>query len=175
MRDATRTAVARRGAQSARPAGARSRAARTSLRDRLGRQSHLQVDAITGTPRSFQRLDGVLAGPAAGSPASVAMRYARANAAALGLTNADLATLASSPTVRTSRTGITTVRWRQYFDGVPTYDNGLRVNLGRGNRVVSVQGAPVHDLRVSSVVPRLSAEQAMAALQRNVDVTRACA
>ena len=172
VRDATRTAVARRGAQSARPASARSRAARTSLRDRFGRQSHLQVDAITGTPRSFQRLDGVLAGPAAGSPASVAMRYARANAAALGLTNADLATLASSPTVRTSRTGITTVRWRQYFDGLPTYDNGLRVNLGRGNRVVSVQGAPVHDLRVSSVVPRLSAEQAMAALQRNVDVTR---
>jgi extracellular elastinolytic metalloproteinase len=172
VRDATRTSVARAGAQSAQPASGRWLVARRSLRNRFGRESHLQLDAITGTPRSFQRLDGVLAGPASGSPAAVAMRYARANAAALGLSDADFDTLASTPEVRTSRTGITTVRWRQSFAGIPTYDNGLRVNLGRGNRVVSVQGAPVHDLHVSSVVPRLSAEQAMATLQRNVGVTR---
>jgi extracellular elastinolytic metalloproteinase len=172
VRDATRAAVARRGAQSARPASARSLAARRDLRNRFGRQSHLQVDAITGTPRSFQRLDGVLAAPSAGSAASVAMRYARANAAALGLSDADFGTLASTPAVRTSRTGITTVRWRQSFEGIPTYDNGLRVNLGRGNSIVSVQGAPVHDLSVGSVVPQLSAQQAMAALQRNVRTSR---
>ena len=50
--------------------------------------------------------------------------------------------------MRRTRSGITTVRWRQSVDGVPTYDNGLRVNLGRGNRVLSVQGSPVHDLSV---------------------------
>jgi hypothetical protein len=172
VRDATRAAVARSGAQSAHRASARTLAARRSLRNRFGRQAHLQVDAITGTPRSFQRLDGVLAGPSSGSPASVAIRYARANAAALGLSDADFGSFGSAPAARTSRSGVTTVRWRQYVDGVPTYDNGLRVSLGRGNRIVSVQGAPVHDLQVSSLVPRLSAEQAMAALQRNVGIAR---
>jgi Zn-dependent metalloprotease len=172
VRDATRTAVARSGAESARPASRSSLAARRLLRNRFGRQTHLEVDPITGTPRSFQRLDGVLAGPASGSSASVAMRYARANADALGLSDADFDSFASTPDVRTSRSGLTTIRWRQYFQGIPTYDNGLRVNLGRGNRIVSVQGAPVHGLRVDSVVPRVSAEQAMAALQRNVGVSR---
>jgi hypothetical protein len=172
VRDAASSALARSGRQSVQRQSARSIAARQRLRNELGRQAHLQLDPITGTARSFQRLDGVLAGPSSGSPASVAMRYARANASALGLSDADFGTLGSTPAVRTTRSGITTVRWRQYLDGVPTYDNGLRVNLGRGNRVVSVQGAPVHNLRVSSLVPRLSAEQAMAALQRNVGIAR---
>ena len=68
--------------------------------------------------------------------------------------------------MRTSRSGITSVRWRQLADGVPALDNGLRVHLDRGNRVLSVQGAPVHGLRVASVTPRLSAEQALRALMR---------
>src|SRR4051794_36486935 len=54
VRDATRTAVGRRGVNSAGPASRSALAARRTLRDRFGRQSHLQVDPITGTPRSFQ-------------------------------------------------------------------------------------------------------------------------
>ena len=58
---------ARRAAQRAGSVGTRSeRAARSRLRARLGDQAVVQVDPLTGTARSVQRLDGALTGPAAG-------------------------------------------------------------------------------------------------------------
>ena len=150
VRDATRASVARRGAQSARPASARSQAAHTSLRNQFGRQSHLQVDAITGTPRSFQRLDGALTGPDAGSPASVAMRYARTNAAALGLSDADFSTLASSP--RCARAGRASPRCAGASTSTasrPT-TTACGSTSGAATACVSVQGAPVARPRASA-------------------------
>jgi YD repeat-containing protein len=150
-------------APAARRPSAATRSARAKLRGTLGRQGVLAIDPLTGTSRVLARLDGALTGPAAGAPRAVAWQYARANAAVLGLTAADFASF-REPRARTSRSGITTVRWRQVFRGIPAYDNGLRVALGRGNRVLSVQGSPVHGLRVPSVVPALTAEQALRAL-----------
>ncbi len=39
----------------------------------LGKQGVLSIDPLTGTPRSLLRLDGTLAGPAAGTPRAVAL------------------------------------------------------------------------------------------------------
>src|SRR3954447_11655600 len=44
---------------------AREQAARADLRDRLGTQAVVEVDPLTGTARSVQRLDGALTRPAA--------------------------------------------------------------------------------------------------------------
>jgi extracellular elastinolytic metalloproteinase len=137
-----------------------------------GPQAVASVDRLTGTARNLARLDGTLSGPAAGSPRDVAWRFARAHAPEIGITAADFASFGSA-TVRTSRSGITSVRWRQLFRGVPALDNGLRVHLDRGNRVLSVQGSPVHGLRVGSVTPELSAEQALRALMDSVGARRA--
>ena len=156
----------RSAAGPAAPRSAATRSARARLRA-LGPQTVLSIDPLTGTPRSLARLDGALAGPAAGTPRDVAWRYARSHAAVLGLSDADFASF-GSPAVREARSGITTVHWRQRFAGVPAYDNGLRVNLGRGNRVVGVGGSPVNGLRVPSVTPALSASQALRSLTDSV-------
>ena len=69
----------------------------------------------------------------------------RANLAALGLDEGDLDTLREPST--SSSGGVTTVRWRQAVDGIPAADSELRVNVTRDGRVLSVLGAPAHDLR----------------------------
>src|SRR3954471_18788685 len=129
-----------------RPARA-ERAARRGLVRRLGPQARLEVDPLTDTVRVLQRLDGALTGPAAASPQTVARRYARDHAAALGLDATDVDDLVAAPTVRTP-SGITIVRFRQAAAGIPAFDNELRLAVDRGNRVVTVAGAPRHDLAV---------------------------
>ena len=154
--------------------GTRSeRAARSRLRARLGRQAVVQVDALTGTARTVQRLDGTLTGPAAGDRAAIAMSWLRANRAALGVTAADLDATTVADRKVDQGTGFTYLRYRQSYRGIPTFDGGLRVNLDRGGRILNVTGAPISGLSVPSVTPKLSAVDAMRALQRNVGVTRA--
>jgi extracellular elastinolytic metalloproteinase len=164
---------ARRAAQRAGSVGSRSeRAARAGLRARLGRQAVIQVDALTATVRSLQRLDGAVTGPAAGDRAAVALRWVRANRTALGLTAADVDALTLSDRQVDRDSGFTYLRYRQSYRGIPTFDNGLRVNLDRGGRILNVTGSPVSGLRVPSVTPKLSAADAMRALQANVGVRR---
>jgi extracellular elastinolytic metalloproteinase len=154
------------GGARARRLPADDRAARKTLVDALGRQAVLDADPITATPRALGRLNGTLTGAQAGDPADVAMGYVRDHADALGLSEADLATL--EPSDRVKAGGITHLRWRQEYKGIPAFDNELRVNVDADGRVINVLGAPRHDLSVPSVSPRLSAAEALAALARDV-------
>jgi len=167
-RSADRASV-RQVQTASRAAGSRVRAARAAELKRLGAGGKLEIDALTGTPRSFQNFSGALSGSTGGSPASVAMGFARSHAAILGLSSADLDAL-GAPKIVTSPSGISSVRFAQSYKGVPAYDNDLRINLDRVNRVLSVTGSPVHDLSVDSVAPKLSATQALSALMRHVGV-----
>ncbi len=155
--------------RASRAAGSRVRSARAAELKRLGAGGKLQLDPLTGTPLSFQNFSGTLSGSTGGSPASVAMGFARSHAAILGLSSADLDAL-GAPKIVTSPSGISSVRFAQSYQGVPAYDNDLRINLDRVNRVLSVTGSPVHDLAVDSVAPKLSATQALSALMRHVGV-----
>jgi extracellular elastinolytic metalloproteinase len=163
---------------SARQAGTRvatssgERSARTQLRARLGHQAVVQVDGLTGTTRAIQRLDGTLTGPASGDRADVAMGWVRANRAALGLTLGDVEGLTLTERDVAAGSGVTHLRYRQDFQGIPAFDNDLRVNLDRGGRIVNVTGSPISGLRVDSIDPQLDAVAALRALQRNVGVTR---
>jgi hypothetical protein len=154
----------------ARTLPATDRAARKRLANDLGSEAALVADPITATPRSFGRLDGTLTGPQAGDAADVAMRYVRANTSALGLTTADLGTLRLAE--RDTANGITHLRWRQEADGIPAFDNELRVNVDSDGRVINVLGSPRHALSVGSTTPKLSAADAQAALARNVGSSR---
>ena len=64
------------------------------------------------------------------------------------------------------------MHFRQLYRGIPAFDNDLRVAIDRAGRVLSVAGAPRHDLAVASVEPSLSGAEALARLQRNVGVER---
>ncbi|HET6548679.1 MAG TPA: M36 family metallopeptidase, partial [Solirubrobacter sp.] len=144
-------------------------AATRALERRLGPQAVVDVDPLTRTPRMVARLDGALSGRASGAPEDVALRYVRANLAALGLDEADLATL-RPPTV-TDAGAVRQVRWRQAVGGVVAADSELRVNVARDGRVLSVTGAPAHDLDVDTT-PRLTAGEAVRAVQADVGAYR---
>jgi extracellular elastinolytic metalloproteinase len=149
------------------------RSARRELRQDLGRQASIQVDPLTETARSVQRLNGTLTGPAAGDRADVAMRWVKENRTALGLTAADVSTLTLSDRSVDKGSGFAFLRYRQYFRGIPTFDGGLHVNLDRGGRILNVTGAPLSGLSVPSVSPKLSAANALRAVQADVRVRRA--
>jgi len=171
--DVRAAAKGQAGASAADPARrlpATSRSARSRLMRGLGEGAVLEPDAITATPRVLGRLDGALTRARAGDAANLAMRYVRTHASALGLDAGDLATLRLTDRFTTS--GITHLRWRQFYRGIPAYDNDLRVNVDGEGRVINVLGAPRHNLAVPSVVPRLSAPAALGALVRDVGGTR---
>jgi extracellular elastinolytic metalloproteinase len=149
---------------------ARSRARAPRLRHALGNGVSVEVDPLTGTARSVQRLDGALTGTRGGDRTGVARQWVRAHRTALGLTATDVDPLTLSE--RTVSSGLAHLRFTQTFRGIPVFDGGLEVNLDRHGRILSVTGAPVSGLRVPSVTPRLSAAKAMRALQENVGVRR---
>lgn len=166
--------MAARHAAAARPvpATATERSARAQLRSRLGREADIQIDPLTGTAHSIQRLDGALTAPAAGDRADVAMRWLKTNHSALGLTSGDVGALTLSDRTLNRYSGVTHLRYRQSYDGIPAYDGGVRVNLDRGGRILNVTGTPMSGPSVASVTPQLDAAAALRALQRNVGVTK---
>jgi len=150
----------------ARAAGARIQGARRRLARRLGRQGVEQVDPRTGSLRALARLDGTLSGPSEEGPVAVAQRYLRDHAAALGLTDADLATLHREG--RTTTDGLSVLRWRQVVDGIPTFDSGVSVAVDRFGRVINVTGDPAHGLGLTDITPSISAAAALRVLQSTV-------
>ena len=104
----------------------------------------MELDPATDTVRVAGNLDGTLTGPASGAAAPIGLRYVRAHRARLGLTAADLDSLAE-PTVR-SVGGIRQVRWRQEVDGITAADAELRVNVDAEGRVINVLGSPSSSL-----------------------------
>src|SRR5262245_2611039 len=80
-------------AAAAAPAGVRSAWAR--LRSALGDEARLDVDPVTGTARSIERLGGTLTRPAAGGRRDIAEGWIRGHLDAIGLTADDLGTLAA--------------------------------------------------------------------------------
>ena len=145
----------------------RTEGARTAALDDLGPEAALTIDPLTGTPHQLVRTDGPLAGPRHGGAVAVATDYLRANRALLGLDAADLAGLEVDQRAGTPN-GLTLVRFRQLVDGIPAFDNDVRVALDDAGRVYSVAGSPLHDPAVASTEPALSGADALAELARNV-------
>src|SRR4051794_4122802 len=155
-------------AAAAKPRSSRGRAA---LRSDLGRSGVLKIDPLTNTPRSLLKLKGALTAPAAGSRDAIARSYLRGNASALGLSAGDVDGLSLAKRVDAPK-GLTLLRYGQAYRGIPAFDNGVRVAIDRAGRVLGVNGSPRHDLSVASVTPRISATDALRALQRSVGLTR---
>jgi hypothetical protein len=138
---------------------------RRELARELGRDGVIDIDPATGTPRVVVDLDGALTGPSEDGPAAAALAYVRANAAAFGLTDADLAGLRLRDRA-TNEDGLTVLRWIQVTDGIPAFDSGLKVAVDRAGRVVSVSGSPAHGLDVASADPGVTATAALDRVRR---------
>ena len=135
-RDVKRLAVARSGATSLHPETRRVDAARTRLRAQGAR---VEIDPLTGTPRVLAGAPA-LSGPADGDPVEIAARFLREHLAALGLDRDDLGSLALVGRAPIPG-GAVQVAYRQFADGIPSFDGGIRVTVDRAGRVLQVTGA----------------------------------
>ena len=136
----------------------------------LGAVSAVDIDPLTGTVRNLGRLDGYLTGPSSAPARSVALTYVRNHLAALGLTSADLSTLRLRSDY-VDNVGMHHLSWSQEINGMTVFGNGLKVNVTRDGRVLSVQGSPVSGLaKLAASLPavKLTATQARDTAARNV-------
>ena len=123
-------------------------APRTPGRQALGdlgpEAAALTIDPLTGTPRQLVRTDGPLAGPRDGG-ASRSRPSTCAPTAPCSASTPPTSRGSRSTSALSTPNGLTVVRFRQLFDGIPAFDNDVRVALDDAGRVYSVAGSPLHD------------------------------
>jgi hypothetical protein len=145
--------------------------ATSTLRSKLGSQSMLQLDPLTGTVRVVGRADGFLTNASKASPQAVALGYLTANAAALGMNPAAIAAL------RLTRDyvdidGTHHLAFQQKIAGVPVFGNGLKAAVTKDGRLVNLTGSPLATLTTATSSARLTKAQAVAAAGRAVKSTK---
>jgi extracellular elastinolytic metalloproteinase len=152
---------------------ASSRAATDKLRESLGKQAVVEMDGLTGTARQVARLNGFLTGKSSAPATKVAMGFVRSHLPALGLRSADLKTFRLS-NHWVDVAGIHHISWTQRVGGVQVFGNGLKANVTRDGRLLSLGGSPVARLRISTAsvakvgTPVRSRAAAIAAARRDV-------
>jgi hypothetical protein len=139
--------------------------------NRLGSQAIVDFNPATGTPRNLGKLNGFLTGRSAAPAKAIALRYVRAHHAVLGLSKRDLTTFRLTRQW-TDVAGIRHLSFTQHARGIELFGNGLRANITRQGRLISLQGSPVSGLArtaaKTSTTPRLSASAARSAAARDV-------
>jgi extracellular elastinolytic metalloproteinase len=125
-----------------------------------------------GSPtRSIQRPDRPLTGTSSADRAGLAWDYIRAHTRALGIDSGDLGGLDLASRTVNAR-GLLNLRWTQSYKGIPAFDNDVRVNVDKSGRILNVLGAPLHNLTLPSIDPKLTPLQALDAVMRDVGVRR---
>ncbi|WP_026206079.1 M36 family metallopeptidase [Paractinoplanes globisporus] len=126
------------------------------LRDSLGVQGIVDVDAATGTPRRVARLDGFLTGPSKQKPSKIALDYLSAHSDVFGLNAAAIAGL----TLRQDYVdveGTHHLSFVQSVGGVPVFGNGLKAHIAKNGRIIQFDGSPLKALPAAAAAPRVSA------------------
>jgi Zn-dependent metalloprotease len=111
-----------------------------NLRQELGMQGIVDVDALTGTPRRVTKVDGFLTNPSQAAPAKIALDYVRARADVFGLSSAEVDGL----TLRNSYTdieGTIHLSFIQQVGGVAVFGNGLKAHVTKDGRLLQVDGS----------------------------------
>ncbi|SNX66422.1 fungalysin/thermolysin propeptide [Streptomyces sp. TLI_55] len=142
------------------------------LRNQLGTQGVLELDPATGTARQVAKLDGYLTPPSDDSPDNIVRDYLRARPDVFGLADAQVNAL----TLRKQYTDVAGIRhlsFLQSVDGVPVFGNGVKANVSRDGRLISVLGAPVPKLPSTLARARVTATQARDTAVRDVAGARA--
>jgi extracellular elastinolytic metalloproteinase len=109
------------------------------------------------TPPTF------LTGPNSGEPLAIARQYIHQNAAALGLSQADLADMVVKDQYSTKHNGVTHIYFRQRHQGIEVYNGDININIGRDGAVISLGNRFVSDLasKANVATPVYSAADAV--------------
>ncbi|WP_330288796.1 M36 family metallopeptidase [Streptomyces sp. NBC_00576] len=137
------------------------------LRKQLGTQGVLELDPATGTARQVARLDGYLTSASGADPEDIAREYLRAHPDVFGLTAGQVQGL----TLRKQYTDVAGIRhlsFVQTVDGVPVFGNGVKANVARDGRLISVLGSPVRKLPSQLAPAKVTGTQARKAAVRDI-------
>ena len=139
---------------------------RAALDAKLGDESVVKADGVTGGLRVVARTDGLLTAASGDDPADIALNYVRAHGKAFGLGSGDLSSLRLIGRSR-SVDGVTHLAWAQTVGGIASYDGVLLANVTSDGRLVNVSAPLVSDLSVNTSAPALSASDALAIAKRD--------
>jgi extracellular elastinolytic metalloproteinase len=148
------------------------RAAAQRLREKLGRETIVDVDPKTGTPREIVRLDGFLSAPRIDDPTTIARDWIEDNDALLGLDDHDMKCL-HAVADHTSPAGITDVTFAQTSAGLRAFNTFIRVSVAPSGRVLNVTGSPTPDLHPNTTAPTVTATEARALAMRDAGASGA--
>jgi len=130
-----------------------------NLRQELGMQGIVDVDALTGTPRRVTKIDGFLTNASKAAPAKIALDYVRARGDVFGLSSTQVDGLS----LRNSYSdieGTTHLSFVQQVGGVTVFSNGLKAHVAKDGRLIQVDGSPLSGLPASAAAPKLAASAA---------------
>jgi hypothetical protein len=146
---------------------ANPRAATASLKDSLGVEGFVNLDPLTGTVRNVGRTDGFLTGPSKATASSIALGYVTKNASALGLTTQGIHALSLRQDY-VSIDGTHHLSFVQKINGIPVFDNGLKVNVTKNGQVINLVGSPLANTSVETASPSLAPDEAIAKARLDV-------
>jgi len=152
--------------RSAAMSGAQRRAV-ADLRHSLGMQGIVSIDPLTNTPRQVARLDGFLTRASRQSAAEVALGYVRAHRDVFRLGTEAVHALKLRRDYVDSL-GTHHLSWQTMVKGVPVFGNGLRANVTRDGRLISVLGSPLATVPRLSTTPGIGATKARSIAARDV-------
>ena len=133
------------------------------------------IDPDFGVTRTLYNMTGYMSDPLKGASHSMelsAMDFVRANLAALGLQQEDLAEYRMTDNVFNKVTGATHIYWQQMHAGIPVYNGQLHVNINRDGRIISVNNLFVPGIAngVNAATPKLGAHLAVESAARHLGV-----
>ncbi|GIG62391.1 hypothetical protein Lfu02_67630 [Longispora fulva] len=138
-----------------------------ALKAELGVQGTVDLDPLTGTPRTVSKLDGFLAGPSKGNPAQIAINYVREHADAFGLKNADIEGLVLRQEY-IDVVGSHHLSFVQKVNGVTVFNNGLKAHVAKDGSLISIDGSPVAGLPTGFAAPKVNATAARGTALKDV-------
>ena len=111
----------------------------------------IAVIALALVPSSMSASDsGTASAQATDDALDLALRYVRANPAALGVGSADVRDLYATSTLRSAHSGVTHVNLNQRFQGLEVFGGHATVNVGVGGKVIFAAGSFVDGLRAAT-------------------------
>jgi hypothetical protein len=135
------------------------------FRDSLGSQGIVGIDENTGTPSQVTKLNGFLTPASSKKATQVALDYIKAHPEVFKLSESDLGTLKLRKDY-VDDLGTHHISWVQVVDGLEVFGNGVKANVTKDGKLVSVQGAPVAGL-VAQAQTRKAAAKLTAAAARS--------
>ncbi|WP_432943133.1 M36 family metallopeptidase [Kribbella sp. CA-253562] len=135
------------------------------FRDSLGSQGIVGIDENTGTPSQVTKLNGFLTPTSSKKATQVALDYIKAHPEVFKLSESDLGTLKLRKDY-VDDLGTHHISWVQVVDGLEVFGNGVKANVTKDGKLVSVQGAPVAGL-VAQAQTRKAAAKLTAAAARS--------